>query len=134
MKWFEPIIAIVAIFLVVFPIILMSYLSTGQLTEVSEISEMRNILIQNGWTWVTATCTMIFSLMHWPCSTTCLTIKKETGSWKWTALAIVIPTARDHFGHAAYSSLTFKQLEDETNRFARGFEKIGIKRGTITLS
>ncbi len=44
--------------------------------------------------------------------------------------AIVIPTARDHFGHAAYSSLTFKQLEDETNRFARGFEKIGIKRGT----
>ena len=44
--------------------------------------------------------------------------------------AIVIPTKRDSFDHAAYSSLTFKQLEDETNRFARGFEKIGIKRGT----
>lgn len=44
--------------------------------------------------------------------------------------AIVIPTGRDKFGHAAYSSLTFKQLEEETNRFARGFEKIGIKRGT----
>lgn len=44
--------------------------------------------------------------------------------------AIVIPTGRDKFGHAAYSSLTFKQLEEESNRFARGFEKIGIKRGT----
>ena len=77
---------------IVFPIILMSYLSTGQLTDVSEISELRNILIQHGWTWITATCTMIFSLMHWPCSTTVITIFKETKSLKWTVLAITIPT------------------------------------------
>lgn len=77
---------------IVFPIILMSYLSTGQLTEINEISSMREILIQNGWTWVTATCTMIFSLMHWPCSTTVLTIFKETKSMKWTSLAILLPT------------------------------------------
>lgn len=77
---------------IVFPIILMSYLSSGELVQLEELSSMREILIQNGWTWVTAACTMIFSLMHWPCSTTCLTIKKETGSWKWTAIAILLPT------------------------------------------
>lgn len=77
---------------IVFPIILMSYLSTGQLTEVEEISAMRDILVQNGWTWVTAICTMIFSLMHWPCSTTVITIFKETKSWKWTGLAVLLPT------------------------------------------
>ena len=77
---------------IVFPIILMSYLSTGQLTEIEEISEMRDILIQHGWTWVTAICTMIFSLMHWPCSTTVLTVFKETKSWRWTALAVLLPT------------------------------------------
>ena len=70
----------------------MAYLSTGELTQINELGAMREILIQNGWTWVTALCTMMFSLMHWPCSTTCLTIKKETGSWKWTLLAVVLPT------------------------------------------
>lgn len=70
----------------------MSYLSSGELVQLEELSSMREILIQNGWTWVTAACTMIFSLMHWPCSTTCLTIKKETESWKWTALAVLLPT------------------------------------------
>lgn len=78
---------------IVFPIILMTYVSTGKIVEVTEISEMRNILIANGWTFTTALCTMIFSLMHWPCSTTCLTIKKETGSWKWTLISIALPTA-----------------------------------------
>lgn len=77
---------------IVFPIILMAYLSTGELIEINELGEMRTILLQNGWTWVTALCTIVFSLMHWPCSTTCLTIKKETGSLKWTALAMVLPT------------------------------------------
>lgn len=77
---------------IVFPIILMAYMSTGKIMEVAEISEMRNILIANGWTFTTALCTMIFSLMHWPCSTTCLTIKKETGSWKWTLISIALPT------------------------------------------
>ena len=46
----------------------------------------------NGWTWVTAVCTMLFSLMHWPCSTTLLTIRKETGGWKWVIASFLIPT------------------------------------------
>lgn len=71
---------------------LMAYMATGEIVEMSNVSELKNILVQNGWTYVTAICTMIFSLMHWPCSTTCLTIKKETGRWKWTFLAMLIPT------------------------------------------
>lgn len=77
---------------IVFPIILMAYLSNGELTQISDLNAMREILIANGWTYVTAICTMIFSLMHWPCSTTCLTIYKETKSIKWTLLAVAIPT------------------------------------------
>ncbi|MBS6366241.1 MAG: iron transporter, partial [Clostridiales bacterium] len=46
----------------------------------------------HGWTWVTALCTMVFSLFHWPCSTTCLTIHKETGSWRMTLAAMALPT------------------------------------------
>ena len=64
---------------IVMPIILMAYLSTGELIEISNVTELRNILVANGWTITTALCTMIIFLIHWPCSTTCLTIKKETG-------------------------------------------------------
>ena len=77
---------------IVMPIILMAYLQTGELIEISNVAELRNILVANGWTVITAICTMIIFLIHWPCSTTCLTIKKETGSWKWTLLSILIPT------------------------------------------
>lgn len=77
---------------IVFPIIIMAYLSTGSLIEFDNLSELKTLLVDNGWTWVTAVCTMIFSLMHFPCSTTCLTIKKETQSLRWTTLAFVIPT------------------------------------------
>lgn len=77
---------------IVMPIILMAYLSTGELIEISNVTELRNILIANGWTVITAICTMIIFLVHWPCSTTCLTIKKETGSLKWTGIAMLIPT------------------------------------------
>ncbi len=77
---------------IVIPIMLMAYMSTGQIIEMNNLAELKSILIENGWTMTTAICTMIFSLMHWPCSTTCLTIKKETGSLKWTALSIAIPT------------------------------------------
>ena len=51
------------------------------------------LLIDNGWTWLTAVCTMLFSLMHWPCSTTCMTIGKETRSLKWTLISFAVPTA-----------------------------------------
>ena len=56
------------------------------------IAELKALLVQNGWTWATAVSTMLFSLIHWPCSTTCLTIRKETQSLKWTALSILTPT------------------------------------------
>lgn len=78
---------------IVVPIILMAYLSGGSLVEMNDLAALRELLVANGWTWVTAVCTILFSLFHWPCSTTCLTIKKETGSWKWTAVAFLLPTA-----------------------------------------
>ncbi len=77
---------------IVFPIIIMGYLSTSTLTEFSNLFELRALLISNGWTNITALCVIIFSLFHFPCATTCLTIKKETGSIKWTVLAILLPT------------------------------------------
>lgn len=77
---------------IVVPIIIMAYLATGSLTDFSDLSALRTLLVENGWTWITAVSTMLFSLMHWPCSTTCLTIRKETQSWKWTAAAFLIPT------------------------------------------
>jgi len=77
---------------IVMPIILMSYMATGELIEMENLLALKNILIQNDWTIITAMCVMIFSVFHWPCSTTCLTIKKETGSWKWTLFSIVLPT------------------------------------------
>ncbi len=78
---------------IVIPIIIMSYMSTGMLVETGSTEALKNILVNNNWTWVTALCTMVFILFHFPCSTTCLTIKKETGSIKWTAAAIILPTA-----------------------------------------
>lgn len=77
---------------IVIPIIIMTYLSTGKLTEFGSLTQLRELFIANGWTWVTALCTMLFSLLHFPCSTTCITIYKETKSIKWTGLAILIPT------------------------------------------
>lgn len=78
---------------IVIPIIIMAYMAQGSLLELDSLLEMKQLFVAHGWTWVTAICTMLFSLMHWPCSTTLMTIKKETGSWKWTLLAAAIPTA-----------------------------------------
>ena len=77
---------------IVIPIIIMAYLSTGSLLELGDLAQLHSLLIDHGWTWVTALCTMLFSLMHFPCGTTCWTIRKETGSWKWTAVAFLLPT------------------------------------------
>ena len=77
---------------IVIPIIIMTYLAKGTIVGIESVSEMKEIFLQNGWTWLTAVNTIIFSLMHWPCSTTLITIKKETGSFKWAALSAVIPT------------------------------------------
>jgi len=77
---------------IVIPIIIMSYMATGNIMELDSLDQLRELLISHGWTWVTAVCTMLFSLMHWPCGTTCWTIKKESQSWKWTAVSFLIPT------------------------------------------
>lgn len=78
---------------IVIPIIIMTYTSQGTLIEPGNLSDLHTLLISQGWTWVTALCTMVFFLFHWPCSTTLMTIKKETGSLKWTCLSILLPTA-----------------------------------------
>lgn len=77
---------------IVVPIIIMTYMATGTLTDMSNLAELHTLLTNNGWTWLTAVCTMLFSLMHWPCSTTCVTIRKETQSIKWTAVSFLVPT------------------------------------------
>lgn len=76
---------------IVIPIILMSYMSGNVLTEYSSIYELGVLLQSNGWTIVTAICTAVLCLLHFPCSTTCFTIKKETKSNLWTLASIIIP-------------------------------------------
>ena len=77
---------------IVIPIIIMSYLKTSTMVEMNNIMELKTLLVANGWTTLTAINTMILCLLHYPCATTLLTIKKETNSLKWTALAFLIPT------------------------------------------
>ena len=77
---------------IVVPIMIMTYMATGTLTEIDDLMALKELLVANNWTWVTALCVIVFSLVHWPCSTTCLSIKKETKSWKWTAIGFLLPT------------------------------------------
>ena len=77
---------------IVFPILIMSYVSSGTMLELESLADLRMLFIDNGWTWLTAVSVMLFTLLHWPCGTTLLTTHKETGSKKWTLAALVIPT------------------------------------------
>ncbi|MEG7530509.1 MAG: nucleoside recognition domain-containing protein [Hungatella sp.] len=77
---------------IVLPIILMAYLQTGHLVEMNDSGALLSLLTSHGWTWQTAISMVIFCLFHWPCSTTCMTIQKETGSFKWTAVSFLLPT------------------------------------------
>ncbi len=77
---------------IVVPIIIMSYMNGNSIFEINDLEMLKSLLINNGWTWATAVSMMLFSLMHWPCATTLLTIRKETQSIKWTALSFIIPT------------------------------------------
>lgn len=77
---------------IVVPIIIMAYMAEGKLLQIDDLSVLRDLLVANGWTWITAVSTLLFSLMHWPCSTTCLTIRKETQSIKWTVVSWLVPT------------------------------------------
>ncbi len=77
---------------IVFPILIMSYISSGTMIELESLAELRLLFIDHGWTWLTAVNVMLFTLLHWPCGTTLLTTHKETGSKKWTLAAFIIPT------------------------------------------
>lgn len=78
---------------IVVPILIMSYMATGKMIEFDQLSTLGELLRNNGWTYLTALNMMLFSLLHWPCATTLITIKKETNSAKWTVLGFLIPTA-----------------------------------------
>ena len=78
---------------IVLPIILMCYLKGGALVNIEDTVQIGQILIQNGWTMLTAINVMLFTILHFPCATTLLTIKKETGNWKWALVSFAIPTA-----------------------------------------
>lgn len=77
---------------IVLPIALMAYLGASSLEGAHELNSMKSILVSNGWTIKTAVCFISFSLFHWPCATSLLTVKAETGSLRYTALAAIIPT------------------------------------------
>jgi len=77
---------------IVLPIILMSYMQKGVLVDLENTQQIGQILINNGWTLLTAINVMIFTLLHFPCSTTLMTIKKETGGLKWSIFAFLLPT------------------------------------------
>lgn len=76
---------------IVLPLAAMGYMASGTLAEVST-AEMGVLLRGFGWDAWTAAAVIAFSLFHWPCSTTLLTVKKETGSVKTMLLAAVLPT------------------------------------------
>ncbi len=77
---------------IVIPIILMTYLSQNSLIEISDRAALSELLTAHGWTLKTAVCMVIFTLFHFPCATTCMTVRKETGSLKWTAVSFLLPT------------------------------------------
>ncbi|MEE1155168.1 MAG: ferrous iron transport protein B [Acutalibacteraceae bacterium] len=76
---------------IVIPIMIMLYSNTNALTDMSNLTQLHTLFTANGWTITTAICVIIFYLMHFPCSTTCITIYKETKSVKWTIASILIP-------------------------------------------
>ena len=77
---------------IVIPLAVMTYMANSQITQLPTIAKLGQIFIDNGWTSVTAVCVIIFSLLHFPCSTTLWTIKKETDSYLWTAISFILPT------------------------------------------
>lgn len=77
---------------IVLPVLLMGYLRSGSLTAAG-LTELGPVLAAHGWTAETALCMLVLCLLHFPCGTTCLTILRETGSARWTALAAALPTA-----------------------------------------
>ena len=77
---------------IVMPVMLMAYLAQGSLVDMDQLTGVQTLLEAQGWTMTTAVCTLLFTLFHWPCSTTCLTIWRESKSIKWTLVAVAVPT------------------------------------------
>ena len=77
---------------IVVPIMIMAYVSSGSMLEIEDLSVLKTLFVDHGWTWVTAVCTILFCIAHFPCATTLLTIKKETQSRLWTTVAFLLPT------------------------------------------
>jgi len=77
---------------IVLPILIMSYLATGSMLELDSLEALRKLLLDHGWTWLTALNVLLFSLLHFPCATTLLTIRKETNSIKWPVVAFFLTT------------------------------------------
>ena len=75
----------------VLPLTMMAYLSGGALAQPESTAALGALLSANGWTWLTALNTILFSLMRWPCSTTVITIARETRSAKWTLVSVLLP-------------------------------------------
>lgn len=75
----------------VMPLIVMGYLSSGTIASGVDFASFRALLLANGWTVQTALCTLVLTVAHAPCSTTCLTILRETRSARWTLAAVLIP-------------------------------------------
>ena len=67
-------------------------MASGSMLELEQLSDLKQLFVEHGWTWLTGICVMLFSLMHFPCGTTLWTIKKETQSLKWTLASFAIPT------------------------------------------
>ena len=78
---------------IVLPLLIMGYLSAGSMLELDGLNALRTLLLDHGWTWITALCVMLFSLLHFPCGTTLYTIFKETHSIRWTIMAAMLPLA-----------------------------------------
>lgn len=77
---------------IVIPVLIMAYTAQSSLTDFESLTSLHTLLLQQGWTVSTAVSMLILCVLHWPCATTLLTIKKETHSLKWTALAFLLPT------------------------------------------
>ena len=78
---------------IVLPILLMGYSSAGTLVDGASLAELKTMLLANGWTGTTALCMLLFSLFHFPCGTTTLTLARESKSLKWTLVGVALPTA-----------------------------------------
>lgn len=76
---------------IILPLIIMIYTASGTLPSADDPTLLQKIFSENGWDVTKAVCTMVFFLFHSPCSTTLLTVKKETGSIKYTALSASLP-------------------------------------------